>query len=52
MLFQSFQVAQWVNDPMLSLLWLELLLWRRFDHWPQNFHMLLVWPKSLKKKKR
>ena len=27
-------VTQWVKDPVLSLLWLGLLLWRGFDPWP------------------
>ena len=43
-------MAQWVKDPVLSLLWLRLLLWRRFDPWPRNFDMPQVWPK--KKKER
>ena len=33
-------VAQQVKDPALSLQQLELLLWRRFDPWPSDFHML------------
>ena len=28
--------------------WLGLLLWRGFDPWPRNFHMLWVWPKKKK----
>ena len=49
-------MVQWVKDLVLflqqlrSLLWLRLLLWRRFDPWPGNFHMLQAWSK--KKKKR
>ena len=39
-------MAQQVVDPMLSLLWLWLLLW--FDPWPGNFHMPLVQPKKPK----
>ena len=35
---QSPLVAQWVKDPVLSLQWLWLLLWRRFDPWPGNCH--------------
>ena len=27
-----------VKDLALSLLWLELLLWHRFDPWLRNFH--------------
>ena len=30
-------MAQWVKDPVLSLLWLGSLLWRRFDPWPRSF---------------
>ena len=33
-------MAQQVKDPTLSLQWLRLLLWLRFDPWPGNFHML------------
>ena len=32
-------MAQWVKDPVLSLQWLSLLLWCRFDPWPGKFHM-------------
>ena len=35
-------VVQWVKDPALLLQRLGLLLWRRFDPWPGNFHMLCV----------
>ena len=38
-------VAQLVKEP---LLWLWLLLWRRFNSWPRNFHMPWVWPKEKK----
>jgi len=38
-------VAQWVKNPVLSLLWLGSLLWPRFDPWPGNFCMLQPWPK-------
>lgn len=41
----SFLVAQGVKDLALSLLLL------RFDHWPQNFHILREWPKKKKKQK-
>ena len=37
-------MAQWVKDLALSLLWLQSLLWHRFDPWPGNFHMPLAWP--------
>ena len=33
-------MAWQVKDPVLSLQWLSLLLWHRFDPWPENFHML------------
>ena len=39
---RCFQVARWVKDPVLSLLWLGLLLWNRFDPLipgPRNFCM-------------
>ena len=29
-------MAQQVNDPVLSLLWLRSLLWLGFDPWPQE----------------
>ena len=47
-------VAQWVKDPVLSLLWPESLLWCRFNPWPGNFNMLQAWPtnKSTKTKQR
>ena len=32
-------MAQWIKDPVLSLWWLELLLWPGFDPWPRNFHI-------------
>ena len=28
-----------MKDLVLSLLWLRLLLWHRFDPWPENFCM-------------
>ena len=36
-------VTQQVKEPVLSLRWLGLLLWHRFDPWPGNFHMLQMW---------
>ena len=39
-------MAQWVKDLVLSLQWLELLLWQGFDPWPRKFRMLWVWPKK------
>ena len=44
-------MAPWVKDLILSLLWLSLQLWRGFDPWPRNFHMLWVQKKKKKKKK-
>ena len=43
----SSRVAQWVKDLALSLLWLGLLLWCRFDPWPGNFCRPWVWPKKM-----
>ena len=35
-------MAQWVGDPVSSLLWCG------FDTWPRNFHMSWVQPKKRK----
>ena len=32
-------VTQWIEDLALSLLWLWLLLWDRFDPWSRNFYV-------------
>ena len=40
-------MVQQVKDPVLSLLWLGLLLCG-FNPWPWNFHMLWAWPKRKK----
>ena len=40
-------MAQKVEDPALSLQWLGLLLWLRFDPWPGHFHMSQAEPKKL-----
>ena len=40
---------QQVKDLALSLQWLGLLLWRGFDPWPGNFHLLWAWPESQNK---
>ena len=40
-------MAQWVKNPALSLQWLRLLLWHRFNPWPRNFCM--PWTKPKKK---
>ena len=32
---------------VLSLLWLRLLLWFGFNHWPMNFHMPQMWQKKV-----
>ena len=37
---RSSLVAQWVKNPVLSLLWL------RFNPWTQNFHVPQVWQKK------
>ena len=47
---RSSPMVQWVKDSVLSLQWLGLLLWHRFDLWLGNFHTPWVWSK--KKKKR
>ena len=44
---RSSLVTQWMKDPVLSMLWLQSLLWRRFDPWPRNFHMMQVRPKKI-----
>ena len=40
------QVAQWVKDPALSLLWFGSLLWLGFDPWPGIICMPWAWPKQ------
>lgn len=42
----SFLVAQWGKYPVLSLQWLESLLWCGFNPGLGNFHMPRVWPKK------
>ena len=39
-------VAQWVKDLVLSLQWLGLLSWHRFDPLTRSFYMLQMWPKK------
>ena len=39
-------MVQWVKDLVLSLWWLQSLLWHGFDPWPGNFHILRAWPKK------
>ena len=39
-------MAEQVKDLGLSVLWLWLLLWHRFDPWPGNFCMPQVQPKE------
>ena len=39
-------MAQQVENLALSLLWLRLLLWRRFNPWPRNFCMPRVQSKN------
>ena len=43
---RSFLVAQKVKDLALSLLWLGLMLWHRFDSRPWNLCMLWVLAKK------
>lgn len=38
-------MAQQAEDLVLSLLWLGLQLWHKFDSWPRNFRRSQVWPK-------
>ena len=45
-------MIQWVKDPALSLQWLKLLPWHRFDLWPRNFHMPGAQPKIKTKPKQ
>jgi len=40
---RSSLVAQWVKDPVLSLLWLGSRLWYRSEPWSKNFHMPWIW---------
>ena len=42
-------MVQRVKDLALSLLWLWVLLWLRFDPWPENFHILWVQPEKERK---
>lgn len=44
--FQSSLMAQWVKGQILSLLWLQLLLWSKFDPWPRNFYMPRARPRK------
>ena len=44
------RVAQWIKDPVLSLLWYRSLLWHGFDPWPGNFHLWWAQPKKKKEK--
>ena len=41
-------MAQWVKDLVLSLLWLRLLPWHKFDPWSEKFRVLWVQPKRKK----
>ena len=42
------QLWEFTDGLALSLLWLGLLLWLRFNPWPRNFCMLWVWLKKEK----
>ena len=41
-------MVQPVKDLALSLQWLRLLLWHRFDPWPGNSHISQMWQKTNK----
>ena len=43
-------MAQWVTDPVLSLPWLWLQLWHKFDPLPRNYCMPQVRHPSPQKK--
>ena len=45
---RSSLVVEGVEDLALSLQQLRSLLWRGFDPWPGNIHMLQLWPKKKK----
>ena len=45
-------MAQQVKDLALSLLWLWLPLWHRFNPWARNFCMPWARPKKKKKKEK
>ena len=45
-------LAHPVKAPVLSLLWLKLMLCCRFDPWPRNFHVYSQKKKKKKKKKK
>ena len=44
-------MVQQVKDLVLSLQQLGLLLWRGFDPWPRNFHILQEGERKKKKKR-
>lgn len=46
--YWSFPVMQLAKDVTMSLSWLGSLLWRRFNPWSKNFHMMQVRPKENK----
>ena len=41
-------LEQPVKDPVLSLQWIRVLLWRGFKAWRRNLHMPWVWQKKKK----
>ena len=45
-------MMQWVKDLALSMQRLVSLLWRGFDSWPGNCHMLQAWQKKKKERKK
>lgn len=45
-------MAQWVNDPTLSLQCIGLLQWYGFDPWPGKLHKPLEQPKQQEQQQR
>ena len=45
-------LTQWVKDLVLPQLWCRSQMWLRFYLWPGNFHLLRVWLKKDKKKRK
>lgn len=44
---RSSLLVQWVEDPVLSLLWIGWLLWCRFCPWPGNILVSQAWLKII-----
>ena len=45
-------VVQWVKDLALPPWWCRCQVWLTFHPWPVNFHMLQVWPKRERERKK